>query len=140
MVCPRPSDAASLSYRGLIELDHGSSIPGIPRNSRYRVDFTLNGAVLDTDHFVEENAIENANGVHGISTAGLFATPFLYLRFTADPSGPPTLDLSGLNFGYDDKGGSGAMVRIAEPSPPVNPHNVPYCDAAAASRYKCIRQ
>lgn len=130
IVCPRPSEAAPLSYRGLIELDHGSSIPGIPRYSRYLVDFILNGSVRDTDHFVEENAIENANGVKGISTAGLFPTPFLYLRFTADPSGPPTLDLSGLNFGYDDVGGSGAMVRIAEPPPAVNPHNVPYCDTA----------
>jgi hypothetical protein len=140
MVCPRPSEAASLSYRGLIELDHGSSIPGIPRNSRYWVDFTLNGAVLHTDHFVEENAIDNANGMHGISTAGLFNTPFLYLRLTANPSGPPTLDLSGLNFGYEDKGGSGATVRIAEPPPPVNPHNVPYYDATDVSRYKRIRQ
>lgn len=94
------------------------------------MDFTLNGSVLDTDHFVEENAIENANGVKGVSTAGLFPTPFLYLSFTADPSGPATLDLSGLNFGYDDVGGSGAMVRMAEPPPPVNPHNVPYCDTA----------
>jgi len=130
MACTRPAEATPLSYRGLIELDHGSSIPGIPRYSRYWVDFILNGAVLDTDHFVEENAIENANGVKGISTAGLFPTPFLSLSLIADPTGPATLDLSGLNFGYADTGGSGAMVRIADPPPAVNPHNVPYCDTA----------
>jgi hypothetical protein len=128
MGLPLPSEAMQFSYQGLIELDHGSSIPGIPRHSRYWVDFILNGSVLDTDHFVEENAIENANGVKGISTAGLFPTPFLYLRFTADPTGPATLDLSGLNFNYADTGGSGALVRNAEPPPPINPHNVPYCD------------
>ena len=126
-----PTEAAPYSYRGLIELDHGSSVPGIPSHSRYWVDFILNGAVLDTDHFVEENAIENANGVHGLSTAGLFPTPFLSLRFSADPTGPATLDLSGMNFDYGDVGGSGALVRNAEPPPPVNPHNVPYCDTAA---------
>lgn len=130
VICPRPAAAAPLPYRGLIEFDHGSSIPGIPRHSRYWVDFVLNGSVLDSDHFTEENAIENANGVHGVSTAGLFPTPFLSFRLTADPSGPATLDLSGLNFGYDDIGGSGATVRIADPPPAVNPHNVPYCDTA----------
>lgn len=120
-------EAAALQYRGLIELDHGSSLVGIPRHSRYVVDFALNGAVLDTDHSAFTNALVNANGVNGVTMTGSFPSPFRYLRFTADPSGPPTLDLSGLNFAYSDNGGSAASsVDVNEPPDP----QAPPCDTA----------
>jgi len=43
---PAPAGAAGLASRGLIELDHGSNITGIPRHSRYSVDSVLDGAEL----------------------------------------------------------------------------------------------
>jgi hypothetical protein len=107
-----------LQYRGLIELDHGSSIQGIPTKSRYRVDFTLDGSLLDTVHTAFENDIANIYGVRGISTIGHFPPPFLSLQFTAETSnGKNPLDLSGLTFAYNDTNGSGAVVRDAN-SPP----------------------
>ncbi len=107
-----------LQYRGLIELDHGSSIVDIPRFSRYGVDFTLDGSLVDTQHTVFENAFQNANGVKGITALGSYPPPFLNLKFTADFSnGKIPLDLSGLNFAYTDSGGSGASVVDANQPP-----------------------
>jgi hypothetical protein len=117
-----------LQYRGLIELDHGSSIVGIPRHSRYWVDFTLDGSVVDTQHTVFENGLVNANGVKGITALGSYPPPFLNLKFTADSSnGLSPLDLSGLNFDYADTGGSGASVVDA--NQPPDPQAFPCIDA-----------
>lgn len=119
--------AAALQYRGLIELDHGSSIVGIPRHSRYFVDFVLDGSVVDTDHSAFVNALVNANGVNGVTMTGSFPSPFRWLRFTADPDGPATLDLSSLNFAYSDNSGSAASsVDVNEPPDP----QAPPCDTA----------
>jgi hypothetical protein len=117
-----------LKYRGLIELDHGSSIVDIPRHSRYWVDFTLDGSIVDTQHTVFENGLVNANGVHGITALGSYLPPFLDLKFTADSSnGLSPLDLSGLNFAYMDAAGSGASVVDA--NQPPNPQADPCVDA-----------
>ena len=67
---PLPSLAADLHYRGLIELDYGSSLSGIPRHSRYFVDFILNGDALDTNHLVIENSLINQVGQKGLTTFG----------------------------------------------------------------------
>jgi hypothetical protein len=124
--------ASALQFRGLIELDHGSSIVGMPRHSRYIVEFDLEGSVLDTDHTAFANALVNANGVNGITMTGSFPTPFRFLRFTADPSGPPTLDLSGLNFDYNDTNGSAALVTdVNQPPDP----QAPPCDV-----FPCINE
>jgi hypothetical protein len=117
-----------LKYRGLIELDHGSSIVDIPRHSRYWVDFTLDGSIVDTQHTVFENGLVNANGVPGITALGSYLPPFLDLKFTADTSnGLSPLDLSGLNFAYMDAAGSGASVVDA--NQPPNPQADPCVDA-----------
>lgn len=80
--------AAPLPFpcRGLIELDHGSSIVGMPRHSRFWVDFVLDGSIIDHSHVVFENGFVNANGVRGTSTMALFPPPFLFLQLTADSS------------------------------------------------------
>lgn len=119
--------AKTWSYRGLMELDHGSSIPGIPRYSRYDVDFTLDRSVLDTDHCAWENGLENANGIRDITTQGYFATPFVSLRFTKDPTGPATPDLSDLFFDHATRGAS--IVKGANQPPNPDP---PLCDGAPA--------
>ncbi len=46
------ANAKIYEFHGLIELDHGSSIPGAPKHTRYFVDFSLDGSALDTDHDV----------------------------------------------------------------------------------------
>jgi hypothetical protein len=123
-----------LAYRGLIELDHGSSIVGIPRHSRYWVDFVLDGSVIDDSHVVFENAFVNAYGVHGLSTMGLYPPPFLFIQFTADSSnGITPLDLSGLTFAYTDTGGSGADVRDA--NLPPDPQLPPCVDVPCISEH-----
>ena len=111
--------ARPLSYRGLIELDHGSSIPGIPSHGRYFVDFTLDGSLIDTEHYARENRFFNGNGIYGITTEANFATPFVDLRFTADPSGPVTADLSGLRFDFSSRGV--AIVKDANQPPDPDP-------------------
>lgn len=111
--------ARTLSYRGLIELDHGSSIPGIPSNSRYVVDFSLDGSLHDTEHYARENSFFNGNGVLGITTEAYFAQPFRSLSFTADPTGPSTADLSGLIFDYATRGT--AIVKDANQPPDPDP-------------------
>lgn len=117
--------AAPLHYRGLIELDHGSSIAAMPRHSRYFVEFILEGSVQDTDHSFWENGFTNANGNKGISFTGRFPTPFRFLRFTPDPTGPATVDLSGMSFAYKDIGTSSARsVDVNQPPPPL----LPPCD------------
>lgn len=109
-------------------MDHGSSIVGIPRHSRYIVDFTLDGSIVDTQHTVFQNGLVNANGVYGITAEGSYPPPFLDLRFTADTSnGLSPLDLSGLNFAYMDTGGSG--VRVVDVNQPPDPQ-APPCDSA----------
>jgi hypothetical protein len=110
------ANAKTWAYRGLMELDQGSSIPGIPRYSRYDVDFTPDGSILDTDDSAWENGFENGNGVRGISSQGSFATPFVSLRFTKDPTGPATLDLSELFF--DDTTRGAAIAKDAN-HPPI---------------------
>jgi hypothetical protein len=110
-----------LPYRGWIELDHGSSIVGVPRHSRYWVDFVLDGSIIDHSHVVFENGFVTGNGVRGISTMGLFPPPFLFLQLTADSSnGITPLELSGLTSAYSDTDGSGADVRDAN-QPPKSP-------------------
>ncbi|MBM5818191.1 MAG: hypothetical protein FJ083_16960 [Cyanobacteria bacterium K_Offshore_surface_m2_239] len=89
---PTRTFAVDLPYRGLIELDHGSSLAGIPRYSRYFVDFVLNGDVLDTNHSVYENGLVNQLGQKGLSMSGSYANPFRFLQFRLDPSGPPADD------------------------------------------------
>lgn len=122
-----------MPYRGLIELDHGSSIVGVPRHSRYWVDFVLDGSIIDHSHVVFENGFVNGNGVRGISTMGLFPPPFLFLQLTADSSnGITPLELSGLTYAYSDTGGSGADVRDA--NQPPNPQ-APPCDV-----YPCVSE
>jgi hypothetical protein len=123
-----------LAYRGLIELDHGSSIVGIPRHSRYWVDFVLDGSVVDDSHVVFENGFVNAYGVRGLSTMGLYPPPFLFIQFTADSSnGITLLDLSGLTFAYTDTGGSGADVRDA--NLPPDPQLPPCVDVPCISEH-----
>lgn len=116
-----PASEASLlplRYRGLIELDHGSSIVGIPRHSRYWVDFILDGSLVDTQHTAFENGLVNADGIHGITALGSYPPPFRFLKFTADSSnGITPLDLSGMTFAYADTGGSGASVVDANQPP-----------------------
>lgn len=119
-----------LAYRGLIELDHGSSIVGVPRHSRYWVDFVLDGSVIDDSHVVLENGFVNQNGIRGLSTMGLYPPPFLFLQLTPDSSnGITPLDLSGLTYAYADTGGSGADVRDANqpPDPQAPPCNIYPC-------------
>ncbi|MFM7640808.1 MAG: hypothetical protein ACKO45_04575 [Cyanobium sp.] len=114
--------AADLSYRGLIEFDHGSSLPDIPKGSRYIVDFVLNGDVPDTDHSFFENSFENTDGNRGITTFGNFTNPFRYLRFTLDPSGPPALDLANLVFAYGQVNGDfSRVVDVNQPPPTLKP-------------------
>lgn len=122
-----------LPYRGLIELDHGSSIVGVPKHSRYWVDFVLDGSVIDDSHVVFENGFVNADGIRGLSTMGLYPPPFLFLQLTPDSSnGLTPLDLSSLTFAYADTGGSGADVRDA--NQPPDPQ-APPCDI-----YPCVSE
>ena len=117
-----------LQYRGLIEMDYGSSIVGLPRYSRYWVDFSLDGSIVDTQHTAFQNAFENAYGVKGITALGSYPPPFLNLKFTADSSnGLAPLDLSGLTFAYSDAGGSG--VTVVDANQPPDPQIYP-CDTA----------
>ena len=117
-----------LQYRGLIELDHGSSIVDIPRFSRYWVDFTLDGSLVDTQHTAFENGLVNAEGIRGITALGSYPPPFLNLKLTADFSnGKTPLDLSGLTFAYTDTGGSG--ISVVDANQPPNPQAYP-CDSA----------
>lgn len=119
--------AASYQYHGLIELDYGSSIPGAPKHSRYYVDFTLNGAVLDTDNTVFENDFYNANNIRGLTTMGSFNNPITSLQLTLDPSSVGTLDLSGLNFDYNS-----TWARAVDANQPPDPQ-APPCDV-----YLCV--
>ncbi|MEB3335494.1 MAG: hypothetical protein VKP70_10980 [Cyanobacteriota bacterium] len=125
MSLPLSAEAADLAYRGLIELDHGSSLQGIPRYSRYSVYFVLNGDVLDTDHTALENDLVNANGVHGITTYGNFTNPFRFLSLSLDPSGPAAEELSGLTFAYGQQYGD--FSRVVDVNQPPNPQAFP-CD------------
>ncbi|MEB3317649.1 MAG: hypothetical protein VKO39_05855 [Cyanobacteriota bacterium] len=116
---PTQTRAADLAYRGLIELDYGSSLAGIPRHSRYFVDLVLNGDVLDTNHAFDENAFVNQLGQKGITTYGVFENIFRSLRFTLDPSGPPALELAGLEFNYNQLYGDfSRVVDVNQPPPP----------------------
>lgn len=121
------AQAATYQYHGLIDLDYGSSIPGAPKHSRYFVDFTLNGADLDTDNTVFENDLTNANGIRGLTTMGSFSNPMLSLRLTLDPTSVGTLDLSGLNFDPNSY-----YARVVDANQPPNPQ-APPCDV-----YLCI--
>ncbi len=122
--------ATPYQYHGLIDLDYGSSIPGAPRHSRYFVDFTLDGSVLDRDNTVFENDLVNANGVRGLTTMGNFDSPFLSLRLTLDPTSVATLDLSGLNFNLSDPNYN--YSRVVDANQPPDPQ-APPCDV-----YPCI--
>lgn len=117
--------AADLAYRGLIELDNGSSLAQIPKGSRYFVDFVLNGDVLDTDDTAFENAFTNTEGYKGITTIGIFSNPFRFLRFTLDPSGPAALELANLKFAYGQVNGDFSRVLDVN-QPPNTP--LPPCD------------
>jgi len=121
------AQAATYQYHGLIDLDYGSSIPGAPKHSRYFVDFTLNGADLDTDNTVFENDLYNANGVRGLTTMANFNNPISSLRLTLDPSSVGTLDLSGLNFDSNSY-----YARVVDANQPPDPQ-APPCDV-----YLCI--
>jgi hypothetical protein len=121
------AQAASYHYHGLIDLDYGSSIAGALKNSRYFVDFVLNGAVLDTDNSVFENDLYNANNVRGLTTTGSFDSPITSLRLTLDPSSNGTLDLSELNFDS-----ALSWVRAVDVNQPPNPQ-APPCD-----EYLCV--
>ena len=123
----QPASAATYQYRGLIDLDYGSSIPGAPKHSRYFVDFTLDGSVLDTDHTVFENDIYNAYGVRGLTTTGVFDKPFTSLRLTLDLTSVGTLDLSGLTFNLADPNYN--YSRVVDANEPPNPP-APPCDTA----------
>lgn len=119
---PLPSLAADLHYRGLIELDYGSSLSGIPRHSRYFVDFILNGDALDTNHVVIENGLINQVGQKGLTTFGTFSNPFRFLQFRLDNSGPAAAELAGLTFTYGELNGDFArVVDVNQPPPPQNP-------------------
>ncbi|MFM7264648.1 MAG: hypothetical protein ACKOZW_03450 [Cyanobium sp.] len=122
-----PAEAAALAYRGLIEMDHGSSITGIPRHSRYYVDIVLDGDVIDTDDTVLENGFVNQLGQKGLTTYGNFANPFRHLRFSLDPSGPPALELANLRFDYGQLYGD--FSRVVDVNQPPNPQNPP-CDVS----------
>ena len=122
-----PAGAAGLAYRGLIELDHGSSITGIPRHSRYYVDIVLDGDVIDTDHTVRENDFVNQLGQRGLTTYGNFSNPFRHLRFSLDPSGPPAVELANLRFNYGQQYGD--FSRVVDVNQPPNPQNPP-CDVS----------
>ncbi|MEB3255621.1 MAG: hypothetical protein VKJ05_04440 [Synechococcaceae cyanobacterium] len=124
---PHRLPAADLSYRGLIELDHGSSLNGIPRYSRYFVDFVLNGDVLDTDHTVRENDFVNQLGQRGLTTYANFTNPFRHLRFRLDPSGPAAIELAELSFRYGQLYGD--FARVVDVNQPPNPQNPP-CDTS----------
>ena len=113
------AQAATYQYHGLIDLDYGSSIPGAPKHSRYFVDFTLNGADLDTDNTVFENDLSNANGVRGLTTMASFSNPIRSLRLTLDPTSVGTLDLSTLNF--DSNSYSARAVDANQPPDPQAP-------------------
>jgi hypothetical protein len=122
-----PASAVDLHYRGLIELDHGSSLSGIPRHSRYFVEFFLDGDVLDTNHLVFENSLTNQVGQKGLTTFGAFSNPFRYLRFRRDPSGPAAVELSGLTFNYGELNGD--FSRVVDANQPPPPQNFP-CDTS----------
>lgn len=119
--------AASYQYRGLIELDYGSSIVGAPKHTRYFVDFILNGADLDTDNTVYENDLYNANGVRGLTTMASFSNPITSLRLTLDPTSVGTLDLSGLIFDPNSY-----YARAVDANQPPDPQ-APPCDV-----YLCV--
>jgi len=124
----RSAQAANYQYRGLIDLDYGSSIPGAPKHSRYFVDFTLNGADLDTDNTVFENDLYNANGVRGLTTMANFNNPISSLRLTLDPSSVGTLDLSGLNFDSNSY-----YARVVDANQPPDPQAPPRATCISAS-------
>lgn len=121
------ANAKIYEFHGLIELDHGSSIPGAPKHTRYFVDFSLDGSALDTDHDVFENDIDNAEGVRGLTTMGMFNSAMTSLRFTLDLTSVGTLDLSGLNFNTND-----SYIRVVDANEPPPPAAAP-CDV-----YPCI--
>lgn len=121
------AQAAPYQYHGLIDLDYGSSIPGAPKHSRYFVDFTLNGADLDTDNTVFQNDLINADGIHGLTTMASFNNPISSLRLTLDPTSVGTLDLSGLNFDSNSY-----YARAVDANQPPDPQ-APPCDV-----YLCI--
>lgn len=121
------AQATTYQYHGLIELDYGSSIAGAPKHSRYFVDFSLNGAALDTDNTVFENDIYNANGIRGLTTMASFNNPIVSLRLTLDPTSVGTLDLSGLNFDPNS-----SWARAVDANQPPDPQ-APPCD-----NYPCI--
>jgi len=121
------AQAATYQYHGLIDLDYGSSIPGAPKHSRYFVDFTLNGADLDTDNTVFENGLSNVNGVRGLTTMASFSNPISSLRLTLDPTSVGTLDLSTLNFDSNSY-----YARAVDANQPPDPQ-APPCD-----QYLCI--
>jgi len=123
----RSAQAANYQYRGLIDLDYGSSIPGAPKHSRYFVDFILKGSVLDFDNTVFENDLINADGIRGLTTTGTFYDPFISLRLTLDPSSVGTLDLSGLIFDPNSN-----STRVVDANQPPNPQ-APPCDV-----YLCV--
>lgn len=116
------AQAATYQYRGLIDLDYGSSIPGAPKHSRYFVDFMLNGADLDTDHTVFENDLTNANGIRGLTTMGSYSNPIVWLQLTLDPTSIGTLDLSGLSFDPNSY-----YARVVDANQPPDPQ-APPCD------------
>ena len=117
--------AADLAYRGLIELDKGSSLAQISTGSRYFVDFVFNGDVLDTDDTAFENAFTNTEGNKGITTIGIFSNPYRFLRFTLDPSGAAALELVNLKFAYGQVNGDFSRVLDVN-QPPNTP--LPPCD------------
>ena len=121
------AQAATYQYHGLIDLDYGSSIPGAPKHSRYFVDFTLNGADLDTDHTVFENDLSNVNEDRGLTTMASFSNPISSLRLTLDPTSVGTLDLSTLNFDSNSY-----YARAVDANQPPDPQ-APPCDV-----YLCI--